>query len=128
MAHGDLTRIRSNIQGLAVLAALRDVNNQVGIHQLRLATGKRINTAGDDPAGLTIATKLESHNQILKQIYNNLRSVGLSRVVGYQTPNNTTIDWLRAWGKVVGREGIEKMLKAQGAEDVAKYSRVLEKL
>ncbi len=72
MAQGDLTRIRSNIQGLNVLAALRRANSQLGVHQLRLATGKRINTAGDDPAGLTIATKLGNKNRILDQIYNNL--------------------------------------------------------
>ena len=63
-----------------------------------------------------------------QQIHNNLRSVGLSRVVGYQTPQNTTVDWLTSWGKVVGRDGIEKMLKEQGVEDEAKYSSVLEKL
>ena len=38
----DLTRIRSNIQALTVLRGLRQVNNRVGVHQLRLATGKRI--------------------------------------------------------------------------------------
>ncbi len=63
-----------------------------------------------------------------QQIYNNLRSVGLSQVVGYQTPQNTTVAWLASWGKVVGRDGIEKILKDQGAEDEAKYSSVLEKL
>ncbi len=72
MSQGDLTRIRSNIQGLTVLAALRGVNRQVGMHQLRMATGRRINTAGDDPAGLTIATKLKNRNKILNQIYDNL--------------------------------------------------------
>ena len=63
-----------------------------------------------------------------QQIYNNLRSIGLSRVVGYQTPQNTTVAWLMSWGKVVGREGIEKILKEQGVEDEAKYSSVLENL
>jgi len=63
-----------------------------------------------------------------QQIYNNLQSVGLSRVVGYQTPQNTTVAWLLSWGKVVGREGIEKILKEQGVVDEAKYSSVLEKL
>ncbi|MDI6638866.1 MAG: flagellin [Bacillota bacterium] len=58
MPQGDLTRIASNISGLNALNALKAVNNQLGIHQLRLATGKRINQAADDPAGLTIATKL----------------------------------------------------------------------
>jgi len=68
----DSTRIRSNIQALNVLQGLRKVNNRVGMHQLRLATGKRINSAGDDPAGLTIATKLNSRQKILGQIYENL--------------------------------------------------------
>ncbi|MGE5572338.1 MAG: flagellin [Bacteroidota bacterium] len=58
MAQGDLTRIASNITGLNALNALKAVNAQLGIHQLRLSTGKRINEAADDPAGLTIATKL----------------------------------------------------------------------
>jgi len=72
MAQGDLSRIRSNIAGLNILRALRDVNNRVQIHQLRLATGKRINNAGDDPAGLSIATKLDSRNRALQQVFNNI--------------------------------------------------------
>ena len=68
----DANRIRSNIQALNVMQALRRVNNQVGMHQLRLATGRRINSAGDDPAGLTIATKLQSRNKILQQIFDNI--------------------------------------------------------
>ncbi|MGE5587306.1 MAG: flagellin [Clostridia bacterium] len=58
MAQGDITRIASNISGLNALNALKAVNQQLGIHQLRLSTGRRINEAADDPAGLTIATKL----------------------------------------------------------------------
>lgn len=72
MAQGDLARIRSNIPGLTVLHALRNVNSKVGMHQLRLATGKKINSSGDDPAGLVIATKLDSRNKILQQIYDNI--------------------------------------------------------
>jgi flagellin len=72
MAQGEVTRIRSNVAGLNILRALRDVNNRVQIHQLRLATGKRINNAGDDPAGLSIVTKLESRNRALQQVYDNI--------------------------------------------------------
>lgn len=72
MAQGDLTRIRSNIAGLNILRSLRDVNNRIQLHQLRLATGQRINNAGDDPAGLSIATRLESRNRALQQVYNNI--------------------------------------------------------
>lgn len=67
-----VTRIRSNTQALIVLGALRDVNRDVGMHQLRLATGRRINSAQDDPAGLTIATKLKNKQKILSQIFDNL--------------------------------------------------------
>jgi flagellin len=72
MAQSDLGRIRTNIQGLQILQAMRGVNNNVAMHQLRMATGRQINSAGDDPAGLSIATKLASRNKILQQIYDNL--------------------------------------------------------
>ena len=57
MATGDYTRIATNIGALNALNALKDVQSKLGVAQLRLATGKRINQASDDPAGLTIATK-----------------------------------------------------------------------
>lgn len=72
MATSDLTRIRSNIQGLNILATLRDVNSSVATHQLRLGTGKRINSAGDDPAGLSISNKLDARNRILQAVYDNI--------------------------------------------------------
>jgi flagellin len=72
MATSDLTRIRSNIQGLNILSTLRDVNNAVATHQLRLGTGRRINSASDDPAGMSIATKLDNRNRILNAVYDNI--------------------------------------------------------
>ena len=72
MANIDLTRIRSNIQGLNILQNLRTVNNSLATHQLRVGTGKRINSAGDDPAGLTISTKLRSRYQVLGAVYDNI--------------------------------------------------------
>lgn len=72
MADGDITRIRSNIQGLNVLNALRNVQSELTTHQLRLATGKRINSAGDDPAGLLVATRLKGRSQALSQVFENL--------------------------------------------------------
>jgi flagellin len=72
MANIDLTRIRSNIQGLNILHNLRDVNSQLATHQLRVGTGKRINSAGDDPAGLTISTKLFSRSRVLSQLGDNI--------------------------------------------------------
>ena len=72
MATSDLTRIRSNIQGLNILQTLRDVNNAVATHQLRLGTGRRINSAGDDPAGMSISTKLDNRNRVLQAVYDNI--------------------------------------------------------
>jgi len=59
MAVGDFTRINTNIGALNALNSLKGVQKELGLHQLRLATGKRINEAADDPAGLTIATKFQ---------------------------------------------------------------------
>lgn len=57
MATGDFTRINTNISALNALNSLKSIQNQLGTAQLALSTGKRINSAADDPAGLTIATK-----------------------------------------------------------------------
>ena len=63
MASSDLTRIRTNIQGMNILANLRNVNNQVALHQLRLGTGLRINNAEDDPAGLGVPIRPRATDQ-----------------------------------------------------------------
>lgn len=72
MATNDLGRIRSNIQGMNILATLREVNNSVSTHQLRLGTGRRINSAADDPAGMSISTKMDNRNRILTAVYDNI--------------------------------------------------------
>lgn len=59
MASGDLSRIRTNIGALNALNALESINAQLTATNLRLATGKRINSAGDDPAGLSLANTLD---------------------------------------------------------------------
>ncbi len=59
MAIGDSTRINANIAAFDALNALKSVNRNLEISQLRLATGKRINEVGDDPAGFTISRRLE---------------------------------------------------------------------
>ena len=72
MAQVDFTRIASNIGALNALNSLRNVNNQLALHQTRLATGKRINSAMDDPAGLTIANKLNARNEGMKTALSNI--------------------------------------------------------
>jgi flagellin len=56
----DLSRINTNLQAISSLNALSRTNSQLGIRQLRLATGSQINRAEDDSAGYTIAKKLEA--------------------------------------------------------------------
>ena len=60
MAFGDLTRVNGNILGLQSLFELQRNNSELGMRQLRLATGQRINSAEEDAASLSIAIKLES--------------------------------------------------------------------
>jgi flagellin len=72
MAQADLTRIASNIAALNTLNSLRNINTKLSIAQLRLATGKRVNQAADDPAGLTIALKMNARNECLKVAFNNI--------------------------------------------------------
>jgi hypothetical protein len=72
MAQADFTRIAANIGALNALQSLCTINNKLGIHQQRLSTGKRINSAADDPAGLTIATKMLARSEGLKVALSNI--------------------------------------------------------
>ncbi len=72
MAIADFSRINSNIGALNALNSLNNVNKQLGMNQTRLATGKRINSASDDPAGMTIATTFRQRNGNLKVALDNI--------------------------------------------------------
>ncbi len=72
MATVDVTRIASNIGALNSLNSLMNINNKLATHQTRLSTGKRINSAADDPAGLTIATKMLARSEGLKVTLDNI--------------------------------------------------------
>ena len=72
MSFGDLTRINTNLQSINALDALQRVNGQLGLRQLRLATGFRINRAEDDSAGYTIAKKLQARVRGQQQALNNI--------------------------------------------------------
>ncbi len=60
MGLGDLTRINTNLQALQAYTYLQRTNTELGLRQLRLATGSRINRAEDDSAGYSIAAKLKA--------------------------------------------------------------------
>lgn len=72
MAVADFSRVNSNIGALNALNSLNNVNKNLGMHQTRLATGRRINSAADDPAGLTIATTFRQRNENLKVALGNI--------------------------------------------------------
>ena len=59
----DFTRIGANIPAMQSMNSFNSINNRIATHQLRLATGKRINTAGDDPAGYQLAKTLDSRSR-----------------------------------------------------------------
>ena len=71
-ATGDLTRIRTNLQALNALEALRQINSRLAMAQLKLSTGKRINSSADDPAGLTLANNLDVRARRLAQAAANI--------------------------------------------------------
>lgn len=66
-----------------------------------------------------------------KQIHNNIRSLGLAGAAGYQSPGFNeigTVQWLQIWGKAVGKEELQALLKEQGVLDNAKYAAALKGL
>jgi flagellin len=71
-AVGNVNQIRTNVNALNALNALQNVNNQLTTHNLRLATGKRINSAADDPSGLTLASSLDLRSRKLGAAINNI--------------------------------------------------------
>jgi len=72
MAFFSGSRINTNIGALNSYNALNNVNGKMGIVQMRLASGQRINSAADDPAGYTLARKLEARSRSLAQASNNV--------------------------------------------------------
>jgi flagellin len=71
-AYGDLGRINTNIGALNALNALNKVNAELSMRSLRLATGKRINSAADDPSGLTLSSTLSVRARKLGQSISNI--------------------------------------------------------
>ena len=72
MAIGDSTRINTNIAAFNALNALKSINRNLEVSQLRLATGRRINEVADDPAGFTISKRLEARSRGLSVALNNV--------------------------------------------------------
>ena len=72
MAQNDVTRIAGNISAMNALFALNNINKMLSVRMTRLSTGKRINSAADDPAGLAIATKMRARSEGMKVALDNI--------------------------------------------------------
>ncbi|KAA3648411.1 MAG: hypothetical protein DWQ07_05295 [Chloroflexi bacterium] len=72
MAQVDITRIAGNIQALNALNSLSRINSKLAMHQERLATGKRILSASDDPAGMSIATTFKVRAEGMQTALNSI--------------------------------------------------------
>lgn len=72
MAQSSGSRINTNISAYNALNALNAVQRELGVHQLRLASGKRINSAADDAAGYVISRKMEGRVRSLSAALDNV--------------------------------------------------------
>jgi len=72
MAQSSGSRINTNISAFNALNALNNVNREMGVHQLRLASGKKINTSADDPSGYVISKKMEGRIRALNASLDNV--------------------------------------------------------
>jgi flagellin len=69
-----LTRVATNIQAMQSLNYLNKTNAKIARNQLNLATGKKINTPGDDPAGYQLARGLEARRNGLEAALDNVNN------------------------------------------------------
>jgi flagellin len=67
-----LAQIATNVNAMKALNALTNVNNDLSMHQIRLATGHKVNSAGDDPASWEIGTALAARANVLSQALGNV--------------------------------------------------------
>jgi flagellin len=73
--------INTNRLSLDAQAALRTNNRELEVTARRLSTGKRVNTAGDDAAGMTIAQRITSDVRAYrKTIQNQMDGISLIQV------------------------------------------------
>jgi len=88
MAFSTGARINTNISAYNALNALTNVNRDLSVHQLRLSTGKKINSASDDASGYVISKKMDARVKSLQAAVDNVgdaQSVLGVAEGGYQT-------------------------------------------
>lgn len=88
MAFSTGGRINTNVSANQAYTALNTITRDLGVHQLRLATGKRVNSAADDPSGYVISKKMEGRMRAMGSALDNVgdaQSVYGVAEGGYQT-------------------------------------------
>ena len=65
-------RINTNTQAALSLSSLSKTTGEIGMRQLRLATGSQINSAADDSAGYTISNKFQAKTRGQAQALSNI--------------------------------------------------------
>jgi flagellin len=126
MSIGDLSRINTNVQSLQALGQLNKTNSQLGVRQMRLATGSRLNRAEDDSAGYTIAKKLEAKTRGQAQALSNIGDAKGMLTVGegslgsamdiLQTMKEKAVQAGNATMGVSERAAIQSQIEALGKE------------
>ncbi|MCD6334331.1 MAG: flagellin [Candidatus Latescibacteria bacterium] len=104
----DFSRINTNLAALQSLNALNGINRRLGEHQLRLATGKQINSPSDNSAGYTIATKLGVRASGLGQALDNIGSA--KNLIAVSEGHLTNINDILASMKVKASEAANDTL------------------
>lgn len=70
----NLMQIYTNTESMKTRSSLMKVNSRLGTHQYRMSTGKRINSAFEDPAGYSLARSLESRQRGLNVALQNTKN------------------------------------------------------
>ncbi|MCD6100208.1 MAG: flagellin [Candidatus Marinimicrobia bacterium] len=68
----ELMKIAANIQAMWAYQSLSDINKEIGVRQLRLSTGRKINSTEEDPAGYQLARTLERRRRGLEVALQNV--------------------------------------------------------
>jgi len=76
---GDIFRIATNVPALNTLFTLQNINDKIETAQGRIATGKTVNKASDDPATFLVSRLFES---------------SINAFVAQQTEIDRGVDWL----------------------------------
>ncbi|MFZ4619432.1 MAG: flagellin [Bacteroidota bacterium] len=72
MAFSTGGRINTNIGANQAYGALNTISRELGVHQLRLATGKRVNSAADDASGYVISKKMDARIRSMSAALDNV--------------------------------------------------------